>query len=177
MGRLLALAAALVAATLIAWFSDKTPEPRGAETPPHAFSAARAMADVRAIASVPHPIGSAANEAARDHLLHRMTDLGLTPQVHRDASFNSRERGGVIYIGGGAVENIVGVLPGRDRAGPALALMAHYDSVPGSPGAADDAAGVASILESVRAIKSRGVPDREIIVLITDGEEGGLLVG
>ncbi|WP_369751217.1 M28 family peptidase, partial [Novosphingobium sp. AP12] len=28
---------------------------------------------------------------------------------------------------------------------PAVALMAHYDSVPGSPGAADDGAGVASI--------------------------------
>jgi len=175
LGRLLALAAALIAATLIAWFSDKTPEPRGAEAPPHAFSAARAMADVRAIGSVPHPIGSAANEAARDYLLHRMTDLDLAPRVHRDASFNSRERGGVLYIGGGVVENIVGVLPGRDRAGPALALMAHYDSVPGSPGAADDAAGVASILETVRAIKARGVPARDVIVLITDGEEAGLL--
>lgn len=175
MGRLLALAAALIAATLIAWFSDKTPTPRGAETPSDAFSAARAMADIRAIASVPHPIGSAANEAARDYLVQRMTDLGLAPQVHRDASFNSRERGGVLYIGGGGVENIIGVLPGRDRTGPALALMAHYDSVPGSPGAADDAAGVASILEAVRAIKARGVPARDVIVLITDGEEAGLL--
>jgi Zn-dependent M28 family amino/carboxypeptidase len=53
--------------------------------------------------------------------------------------------------------------------------MAHYDSVPGSPGAADDAAGVASILETVRAIKARGVPARDVIVLITDGEEAGLL--
>ena len=175
MGRLLALAAALIAATLIAWFSDKTPEPRGADAPADAFSAARALADVRAIASVPHPIGSPANEAARDYLLHRMTDLGLAPQVHRDASFNSRERGGKLYVGGGTVENIIGVLPGRDRAGPALALMAHYDSVPGSPGAADDAAGVASILETVRAIKTRGVPARDVIVLITDGEEAGLL--
>jgi hypothetical protein len=175
LGRLLALAAALIAATLIAWFSDKTPEPRGAEAPADAFSAARAMADVRAIGSVPHPIGSAANEAARDYLLKRMTDLGLEPQVHRDASFMSRERGGVLYIGGGSVENIVGVLPGHDRARPAVALMAHYDSVPGSPGAADDAAGVASILETVRAIKARGVPARDVIVLLTDGEEAGLL--
>jgi hypothetical protein len=175
LGRLLALAAALIAATLIAWFSDKTPEPRGADTPPDAFSAARAMADVRAIGSVPHPIGSAANQAARDYLLRRMTELGLAPDIHRDASFFSRERGGRLYVGGGTVENIVGVLPGRDRAGPALALMAHYDSVPGSPGAADDAAGVASILETVRAIKARGVPARDVIVLITDGEEAGLL--
>jgi hypothetical protein len=174
-GRLLVLAAALIAATLIAWFSDKTPSPRGAEAPANVFSAARAMADVRAIASVPHPIGSVANHAARDHLLGRMTELGLAPQVHRDASFISRERGGTLYIAGGQVENIVGVLPGRDRSAPALALMAHYDSVPGSPGAADDAAGVASILETVRAIEARGAPARDVIVLITDGEEAGLL--
>jgi hypothetical protein len=56
-----------------------------------------------------------------------------------------------------------------------MALMAHYDSVPGSPGAADDAAGVASVLETVRAIKARGVPARDVIVLLTDGEEAGLL--
>nr|QQZ51290.1 hypothetical protein JKL49_09545 [Phenylobacterium glaciei] len=34
---------------------------------------------------------------------------------------------------GGVVENLIGVLPGKDRKAPALALMAHYDSVPGSP--------------------------------------------
>jgi hypothetical protein len=56
-----------------------------------------------------------------------------------------------------------------------LALMAHYDSVPASTGASDDAAGVASALEVVRAIKARGTPARDVIVLITDGEEAGLL--
>src|SRR5258708_3783519 len=76
---------------------------------------------------------------------------------------------------GGFVENIVGVLPGRDRSLPAVALMAHYDSVPGSTGASDDAAGVATALEVVRAIKARGVPARDVVVLITDGEEAGLL--
>jgi len=45
-------------------------------------------------------------------------------------------------------------------AAPAVALMAHYDSVPASTGASDDAAGVASALEIVRAIKARGVPAR-----------------
>ena len=54
----------------------------------------------------------------------------------------------------GHVENIVGVLPGRDRSAPALALMAHYDSVAASPGAADDIMGVAAILETARAIKA-----------------------
>lgn len=175
MGRLLALAAALIAATLIAWFSDKTPTPRGADAPADAFSAERAMADVRGVASVPHPIGSAANQAARDYLVRRMGDLGLAPEIHRGSAFFDRERGGKLYVGGGSVENVIGVLPGRDRAAPAVALMAHYDSVPGSPGAADDAAGVASMLEAARAIKARGVPVRDVVLLITDGEEAGLL--
>ena len=175
MGRLLALAAALIAATLIAWISARTPQPRGADAPQTAFSAGRAMSDVRAIGSVPHPIGSAANHAARDYLVRRMGALGLAPEVHSGVGFGSRERGGKLYIGGGTVENLIGVLPGRDRTAPALTLMAHYDSVPGSPGAADDAAGVAAMLETVRAIKARGVPARDVMVLITDGEEAGLL--
>ncbi|MDB5423200.1 MAG: peptidase family [Phenylobacterium sp.] len=174
MGRLLALIAALAAAALIAWTTEKTPSPRPADAPASAFSAERAMADVRAIGSVPHPIGSAANHAARDHLVQRMAALGLSPQVRPGVGFVSGA-GERPFLYGGSVENIVGVLPGRDRAAPALGLMAHYDSVPGSPGAADDAAGVAATLETVRAIKARGIPARDVVVLFTDGEEAGLL--
>ena len=175
MGRLLGLAAALVAALLIAWASERTPTPRPASAPATVFSAERAMADVRAIGSVPHPIGSAANQAVRDKLLARMTALGLNPQVHPGVGVYQRKSGGKVFVTGAPVENLVGVLPGRDRALPALALMAHYDSVAASPGAADDAAGVAAALEAVRAIAARGAPARDVVVLITDGEEAGLL--
>ena len=54
-------------------------------------------------------------------------------------------------------------------------LMAHYDSVPSGPGAADDAAGVAAILETVRALKTGAPLKNDLIVLVTDGEEAGLL--
>jgi hypothetical protein len=171
----LALAAALVVAALIAWSTERTPSPVAASAPAGVFSAERAMADVRVIGAAPHPIGSSANLAVRDHLLRRMTELGLQPQVHRDVSYADRINGRHLFIAGGVVENLVGVLPGRDRAAPALALMAHYDSVPGSPGAADDGAGVASVLETVRAIQARSVPARDVMVVITDGEESGLL--
>ena len=175
MGRLLALFGALIAAVLIAWTGEQPPKPAPANAPAATFSAGRAMADVGAIASVPHPIGSQANHAARDRLLARMTALGLSPQVRPGIGVASRPRGADLFIAAAPVENIVGVLPGRDRAAPALALMAHYDSVPGSPGAADDAAGVAAALETVRALKLHGVPARDVIVLLTDGEETGLL--
>ena len=56
----------------------------------------------------------------------------------------------------------------------AVALLAHYDSVWGSPGSGDDSLGVASALEILRAIKAKGVPARDVVVLFTDGEEIGL---
>jgi hypothetical protein len=172
---MLALAAALIAAVVIAWAGEQTPKAQPAGAPATAFSAVRAMADVRAIGSVAHPIGSDANHAVRDQLLARMTALGLNPKVHSGLGVNSRQSAGGLIIAAANVDNLVGVLPGRDRNAPAIALMAHYDSVPGSPGAADDAAGVAAALETVRAIAAQGTPARDVVVLLTDGEEAGLL--
>ena len=174
MGRLLALIAALVAAALLAWTGERTPAPAPASAPAAEFSADRAMTDVAGFASVPHPLGSAADRAARDYLVARMAAMGLSPQVRPGVGVDPSQlaRGRIL---GGSVENIVGVLPGKDRAAPAVALMAHYDSVPGSSGAADDAAGVASALEIVRALKVQGTPARDVMVVLTDGEEAGLL--
>ena len=171
MGRLLGLAAALVAGFAIFYFGAVTPRPLPATAPAAEFSAARAMVDVRAMGSTPHPLGSPADAKVRDYLVARTQALGLDPQIQREPSFYSRGP----YISGGTVENVIGILPGRDRSAPALALMAHHDSVAGSPGAADDTAGVASALEIIRAIKTGGVPARDIMVVITDGEEAGLL--
>ncbi len=166
-----ALAAALLIAFVIFLVDTVTPTALPVDAPASEFSATRAMADIRAIASVPHVLGSPANDLGRDHLLARMRALGLSPQVQRGSSFEFYET--TIY--GGTAENVIGVLPGRNRSAPALALMAHRDSVPGSPGAADDAAGVASALEIARAIKSHGTPERDVVLVITDGEEAGLL--
>ncbi len=165
------LLAALITGFVIFYFGSVTPRPAPANAPPAAFSAGRAMADVRAMGSVSHPVGSPANAAVRDDLIRRMNSLGLNPVVERASSFEIRGAD----IAGGTVENVIGTLPGRDRTAPALVLMAHHDSAPGSPGAADDTAGVASALEIMRAIKTRGVPVRDVMVLITDGEEAGLL--
>jgi hypothetical protein len=171
---LLALAAALIAAALIAWVDARLPAPAPLDAPQAAYSAERAMADVTAIASVPHPLGTAAHDASRDTLFRRMAALGLDPQIHRGVGVELGKFD-ASRAAAGAVDNVIGVLPGKDRGAPAMALMAHYDSVPASPGSADDAAGVASALEIVRAIKARGVPARDVILLITDGEEAGLL--
>ena len=54
-------------------------------------------------------------------------------------------------------------------------LVAHYDSVPRGPGAADDGAGVAAILEIARAITSGSAPRNDIDIVFTDAEEPWLL--
>lgn len=174
MGRYLALLIALLAGSWIAFTDQLLPEPRPVGAPATEFSAERAYADVALLAAEPHPIGSPQSARVRDELMRRMTELGLSPQIRAGVGVQEPKWQPGLVIAG-PVENVVGVLPGRDRSAPALALMAHYDSVPGSPGAPDDVMGVAAALETVRAIKARGTPARDVIVLVTDGEEAGLL--
>jgi hypothetical protein len=156
-----------------AW-SQRPPAAVPVSAPASAFSADRAMADVAAIARKPHPTGSAEIARVRDHLLARISALGLEVSVHPGEGFLPYSKDGRA-LGVAAVQNLVGVLPGQDRDLPAILVMSHYDSVHNSPGAADDAAGVAAVLEVARALKADGSHARDVIFLFTDAEEPGLL--
>jgi hypothetical protein len=155
-------AAVIVLAAFIATLAQRPPASLPVGAPTHSFSAARALPDVAAIAQRPHPIRTPEQARVRDYLFGRMVALGLAPQLRPAPSEQ------------GEVYNLLGVLPGADRAAPAVLLMAHYDSVPAGPGAADDGAGVAAILETVRALAASGPRRRDVMVLLTDGEEPGL---
>ena len=172
--RLLWLIGSLALALLIAVLTLQVPAPTGADAPAAAFSTERAMVDVREIAQRPHPVGSADHARVRTVLLRRMATLGLQTSIQTGplspAAVQRFERGGA-SAAGVELTNLIGVLPGRNPRLPAVALMAHYDTVPDSAGAADDTAGVAAILEAVRAIRARGPADRTLVVLLTDGEE------
>ncbi|MBU1385066.1 MAG: M20/M25/M40 family metallo-hydrolase [Alphaproteobacteria bacterium] len=177
--RLYWLIGSLALALLLGVVSLQSPRPVGVEAPATAFSAERAMADVRQVAQRPHPVGSADHGRVRDYLLRRMTALGLQTStqsgpIARGSADYLKRMGGDPEAAGFTAVNLVGVLPGRNPALPAVALMAHYDTVPTSPGAADDSAGVAAVLESVRALRARGPADRTLVVLLTDAEEIGL---
>lgn len=164
---------AMGAALLLAALALRVPGARDADIPADQFSAGRAMADIRIVAARPHPIGSADQPRVRDYLVSRMTALGLSPQLRPgEGTFSLPQRR--IFVAG-QVTNIVGVLPGTEPNLPAILLMAHYDTVPNSPGAADDTAGVAAALEIVANLKAAGPRARDVIVLFTDGEEAGLL--
>jgi len=68
------------------------------------------------------------------------------------------------------VENIVAVRPGSNKT---IVIGAHYDSVSRSPGADDNASGVAGVLElAKRACRGKG---SKIIFILFSGEEQGLV--
>ncbi len=171
------LCLAMVGAAWLAVFAVTPLAPRGAEAPATAFSAMRAMADVREISRAPHPTGSADNARVRAWLIGRLTGLGGRVQV-RTSTMSARGAKSLRQWSGDAtprpVQTLIAVVPGRDRTLPAVMLMAHYDSVWGSPGAADDGAGVASILETLRALRAAGPQRRDVLVALTDGEELGM---
>ncbi|MXO90167.1 M20/M25/M40 family metallo-hydrolase [Pontixanthobacter aquaemixtae] len=174
-----ALIAVVVLGTLLAVIGTTPPSPAPADSDLETFSAARAMEDVRIIARAPHPTGSEENALVRGYIIERLNALGLevstTEGEVEDQYLDRFEAWSGMKPEALTLTNIIGILPGTDRDLPAVALMAHHDTVWASPGASDDTAGVASILETLRAINAIGTPKRDIVVLITDGEELGLL--
>ncbi len=129
------------------------------------------MRDVRAIAKSPHPLASAADAKVHDYLVNRLKEFGLAPEIET-AIVAAKSRVGPETFA--TVHNIIAKLPGAASTG-AVMMVAHYDSVPSGPGAADDASSVAALLETVRALRTAPPLRNDIIVLLTDGEELGLL--
>src|SRR5439155_16877997 len=95
-----------------------------------------------------------ANVHARDILLRLLRSFGYTPLLQ------------------GAYDNIVATSSSAEE-GPFLLLAAHYDSVPGSPGADDNGSAVAVCLECARLIKEHKVGSTMIVLF--NREEDGLL--
>jgi hypothetical protein len=156
----------LVAVIVGAYLARTPPAPRPASGPADQFSADRAFAHVEQIAATPHPVGSAANAGVRDYLLAELRDLGLQPKVQAGTGVRGNE---VAWV-----ENIHARIAGWASTGHVV-LAAHYDSAVHAPGAGDDAAGVAAILETARALRATSPLRNDIDLVITDGEEPGLL--
>jgi hypothetical protein len=141
-----------------------------ASAPDTVFSAERAMRHVEEIATRPHPMGTDDHDRVRDYIGAQLTQLGVKPQMQVTTGIGTR------YQVAGRVQNILAWLPGTDPKGKAVLLAAHYDGVPAAPAAADDGAGAAALLETIRALRAQKQPlAHDVIVLFTDGEENGLL--
>lgn len=158
----------LLFAGLGSWRYGHPAAPSG-ELPADEFSALRALEAFDRVfpEDTPHPVGSAANAAVRDGIVAELTAQGHTPEIQTH----------FVCGGFGRCSEVHNVLARVGVAGrPAVLLMAHYDSVPAGPGASDDGAGVAAVLEIARLLpKIRDERWQDVIILLTDGEESGLL--
>ncbi len=135
-----------------------------ADAPLDEFSAHRAIPHAFACSTEPHPTGSKNNDAVAAYFLNALREMGV------EAEFMSK-----IDVRGNGVElqqAVIGRIPGADSTG-AIAISAHYDSVPYGPGATDDIAGCIAMLEVARAFMNRPQLRNDLLFLFPDAEEIG----
>jgi hypothetical protein len=92
----------------------------------------------------------------------------------RFESFGLYTRLDPFLYNGAEYYNVVAVLPGVIRPREIYLVGAHYDSVAGAPGASDNAASVASVVEAARVL-SQYLFEATIIFIAFDREEQGLV--
>jgi hypothetical protein len=139
------------------------------EAPLSEFSTKRALETVKEISKKPHFVGSKNHEVVAQYIQRELQELGLETSLQE--GFIMTEKGTLVKS-----KNIIAKIKGSKNS-KALLLLSHYDSAPHSfsKGASDDASGVATILEGVRAFLHTKTPHKnDIIILFTDAEELGL---
>jgi len=109
--------------------------------------------------------GRPGHRAARDGLIERLEDWGLSPRV------SSVPWPGQPDL---AAANVEVRWPGSGQQPRLLVLGAHYDTVPGTPGADDNGSGVTVLLELARRLAA-AEPEHELRLVWLDGEEAGLI--
>ena len=136
---------------------------------PVLFSEQNARAHVGMLAGTigSRAVGTPANQRAREYIVDQLRLFGFEVRV-QEADARRPELGRTARV-----SNIIAMLPGARR--EAVGLIAHYDSRPEAPGATDDALGVAVALEAARVFAGRGDRQWSLAVLLTDGEEEGLM--
>lgn len=162
--------ALLLAVSFVSSSRTGIPRPVAANAADTAFSSARAMATLVDIAREAHPPGSPEHNRVREYLMDRLRSLGLEPEVQTTTSLIQTP----VFARSATVRNIVARIPGTASTGAVL-ITAHYDSREIAIGAGDDGSGVVSIVEAVRALRADEPLRNDVIVLLTDAEELGLL--
>ncbi|HJR60031.1 MAG TPA: M28 family peptidase [Vicinamibacterales bacterium] len=133
------------------------------------FSERNARAHVEVLAGTigSRPSGTEAHAKARAYVIDQLKIFGYQVRV-QEADARRPELGR-----SARVANIIGILPGPRR--EAIGLLSHYDSRGDTPGAGDDAFGVAVSLEAARLIAASSARQWTTYVLVTDAEEEGLM--
>ena len=149
----------------------------GTSAPGPGIDVDNVMSEVRELA-VPRPVDSAASQATYKRLADELTlrEIDYERDFTGPATIPRIEVLGSVYREETTTfihdPNLLVRFGPRD--GKALLVMAHYDSVPTSPGACDNAAAVAILFELARVLKAEP-PARPVILAFTAGEEVGLV--
>lgn len=145
---------------------NSTPSVKSETAPATVFSAERADDDLRAVASQPRSIGTPAHAETVDTIRSRLADMGVESGIVEDVvarpDFNQ--------VFAGRLTNIIARIPGTNSSGAVL-LLAHFDSVPTSLNANDGGLGVATLLETVRAIQAGPAMENDILLWFGDADE------
>lgn len=155
----------LMALALASLYAYRAPAPLPGNAPAAQFSAMRAWKHLDAFARTPHRAGTAANRKVEAYLVNVLKEMGVTAEVTESTVFR--------HDSVASPRNVIARIPGTAPT-KAFLLEAHYDSVSWGPGAMDDGAGVASMLEVLRALKAGPPLRNDIVCAFTDGEESGL---
>lgn len=134
------------------------------------FSAERGLTHLERFATEPRPLGSPASDRAADYIAGQMRAAGF--DVENQHAVGASTAPGLAAFG--RVGNVIATLPGRDPTGTVL-VAGHFDSAATGPGASDDGAAVAAMLEVGRLVAAQGGTRNNLVLLFTDGEEDGLL--
>ncbi|HEU4911085.1 MAG TPA: M28 family peptidase [Actinomycetes bacterium] len=133
-----------------------------------AFDAAAAMRTVRDLAGIgPREATSPAFRAAADEVAARFAALGY--DVRRDRFRVPAGESWGVPVSAGRTQNVVARSPGTPRGAAYVVVGAHLDTVPQSPGAEDNASGVAVLLELARL--ARAAPTRWPVTFVAFGAE------
>jgi hypothetical protein len=133
------------------------------------FSALNAKKHMDIMASECHFMGTEENRKVRDYILGEFEKLNIPTEVF--TGYCEQAYGSYKQIA--KTENIIATIKGSGT-GKSLVLAGHYDSVLSAPGAADDVHAVACMIETARLLKDENLKN-DLVFLITDGEEQGLL--
>jgi hypothetical protein len=158
--RLSSLATALLAVACVAGCARR-------DAPLFRVDNARAHVDRLAGAIGSRPVGTTANANARAYLIDQLRLYGFEVRV-QEVDAVRPEHGQTARV-----SNIIAVKPGARP--DAIAIVAHYDSVPDGPGAMDDGLGTAVSLEAGRVLAARAQARYSLVILLTDGEEADLM--
>ena len=134
------------------------------------FSLDNALHHLKNISLEQHYVGTKAHKNVQNYIAKELTKIGFEVEIQTQTAVNKK------WFAATTAENIIARLRGSGN-GKALMLLSHYDSNPhSSVGASDAGSGVVTILEGIRAFLAKNeTPKNDIIILISDAEELGLL--